>query len=498
MAKKSSIDTIANILTEGSFKIVPMNRNRLVDKNGLPLEQWKISHYGLTGATVSENRPILKRGQLLQCIDGYHNDGTIRVMVDKRTDFMLGNRPKNSIDVILENLEEDNPSKQALEAVMKEAEAKELQKKIDRVNKICSFHERLTSLVKQNFVIGRSAGGIEREINEDFPFFGEPIALKILNPLRLKSPKINSKTWDLEGIYYDFGEPDKSNVLIPSNNLLPLVHNDNNLYDNTLWTGMSAIWPILSIAQANSYINDEDIPESAKSMWAKFGFVYVGDKNADSMDKFEKNAKIGTLFYHNNPNLDAKIFDLKSDLRELTDVRMSNMKAMCINFGFPMFLLFEDSANFATAKEVMQGFKAGVLERDRTWLRNFLERYWYDPILADHLGITDLKDLLKEKIKIKAAFDDVNFETRRDIAEVDIELKNAGVMLPIDIAKDCELAPEIIERLEKFSADEQVALQMEKQRKEVEAIGKVPAGASGAKKPVSSTNTPVKKKKTGV
>ncbi len=479
-AKASAIQAINDILTEGSFKIIAVNPQRLLDDKDISL-------YGRTGNTVSQGHSILKRGQLLQCIDGYHNDGTLRVMVDKRTDFMLGNRPKYSVDPN-EDVLVDDLTEQALEAVMKKAEVKELKLKVNKINKRVWFHERLTSLVKQNFVVGRAAGGIERELNEDFPNFGEPMALKVLNPLRLKSPKINQRTWELEGIHYDFGEPDKSNVLIPSNNLLPLWHNDHNLYDNTMYTGFSAIWPILSIAQANTYINDEDIPESAKSLWAKFGFVYVGDKNADSMDKFEKNAKVGTLFYHNNPMLEAKIFDMKQDIRELTDVRMANMKAMCINFGFPMFLLFEDSANFATAKEVMQGYKAGVLERDRTWLRNFLEKYWYDPILADHLKLDDLDDLLDAKIKIKAAFDDVNFETRRDIAETDIQYLNANVMLPIDLARNAELAPEIIERLEQFDDNEQMADRMQKLKNEANPPQKL--GENG--KPQDTGIKPVK------
>ena len=480
MSKASAIQRINDILTEGSFKIVPMNPQRL-------LEDKAISLYGRTGNTVSQGHSILKRGQLLQCIDGYHNDGTLRVMVDKRTDFMLGNRPKYSVDPN-EDVLVDDLTEQALEAIMKKSEVKELKLKINKINKRVWFHERLTSLVKQNFVIGRAAGGIERILNDDFPVFGEPMALKVLNPLRLKSPKINQRTWELEGIYYDFGEPDKSNVLIGANNLLPLWHNDHNLYDNTMYTGFSAIWPILSIAQANTYINDEDIPESAKSLWAKFGFVYVGDKNADSMSKFEKNAKVGTLFYHNNPMLDAKIFDMKQDIRELTDVRMANMKAMCINFGFPMFLLFEDSANFATAKEVMQGYKAGVLERDRTWLRNFLEKYWYDPILADHLKLDNLDDLLDAKIKVKAAFDDVNFETRRDIAETDIQYLNANVMLPIDLARNAELSPEIIERLEQFDDNEQMADRMQKLKNEANPPQKL--GENG--KPQDTGIKPVK------
>lgn len=452
---------IEKILNGGDFQIV-LAQDGSLDRDR---KDRKVSHYGLAGSSIDNTKPILKRSQLLQCIDAYMNDGTVRAMINKRTDFILGNRTKYLIEPN-EDTDMSANETQALEAVLSEQEINELKIKINRINKRVNFHEKLVNLVVQNFILGRSAGGIERDLNEDFPTFGEPVALKVLNGLRLKNPSIDSRTWELDGIFYDFGVKDKTNVLIPSNNLLPMWFNDHNLYDNSLYTGMSAVWPILSLAQANGYINDEDVPESTKSLWAKYGFVYVGDKNPDSMAKFEKNAKVGTLFFHNNPQLDTKLADLKNDIRELTDVRMANMKAMCINFGFPMFLLFEDSANFATAREVMQAYKAGVLERDRTWLRGFLERYWYDPILADHLKLDDLADLGNAKMKIKSAFEDINFETRKDIIDSEIPLLEQGVLLPLDVAKDIDARPEIIERLAKLDQDELTRLWLEKKKTE--------------------------------
>jgi len=125
---------------------------------------------------------------------------------------------------------------------------------------------------------------------------------------------------------------------------------------------------------------------------------------------------------------------------------------MCIDFGFPMFLLFEDTANFATAKEVMQAYRAGVLERDRTWLRGILEKYWYDPMLFDHVPeLENIEDLWKAKIKIKAAFEDINFETKKDVIEGGEKLINLGVYDVIDLAREIDARPEIIERLESMA-----------------------------------------------
>ena len=458
MPQKTTKEKILEYIDDANFEIIPYSYG--LDRQK---KERKISYYGLYASTINDTKPILKRSQLLQCVDAYMNDGTVRAMVNKRVDFILGNRPKYLIEPAFKPDMMTKEEQQSLEVIMSSQEIIQLKRKFDRVNKRVSFHEKITNLVTQNFILGRSAGGIERKKHKYG--FGEPTSLKVLNGLRLKNPIINEDNWELEGINYDFGG-DKNNEPIEINKLLPMWYNDHNLYDNTLYTGMSPVWSILSIAQANTYINDEDIPESCKSLWAKYGFIYVGDKNPDSMTKFRENAKVGTLFFHNNKDLEPKLADLKNDLSELTDVRMANMKAMCINFGFPMFLLFEDTANFATAVQVMQAYKSGVLERDRTWLRGFLERYWYDPMLADSLGLTRIDDVNDQLIKCKAAFDDIVFETRKDIVDSDIPLLEQGVLMPLDVAKDIQAKPEVIERLSKLNEDELTRIWLEGKRKE--------------------------------
>ena len=137
--------------------------------------------------------------------------------------------------------------------------------------------------------------------------------------------------------------------------------------------------------------------------------------------------------------------------------------------SLPMFLLFEDTANFATANQVMQVYKAGMLKRYRTWFQGILEKHWYDPMLADHLNI-DLKDVISADIKIKAIFPDINFETRKEILEGDQIAANLGVLNKVDIAKDIG-REDIVPRLELEMAQEKQEDQMindavQKQREE--------------------------------
>jgi hypothetical protein len=137
---------------------------------------------------------------------------------------------------------------------------------------------------------------------------------------------------------------------------------------------------------------------------------------------------------------------LGRDPHELTDVRIANGKYICQCMNLPLFLMYEDTANFATANQTMLVYKSGILKRYRTWLQGILEDYWYDTILADHLGV-EVKDVLSMPIKIKAIFADINFETRDVIINADKILNDMGVMNETDVAKDID-RPDIVRRLE--------------------------------------------------
>ena len=70
-----------------------------------------------------------------------------------------------------------------------------------------------------------------------------------------------------------------------------------------------------------------------------------------------------------------------------------------------------------------------------SWLQNVLEKYWYDPILADFYGVP-VEEVVSQEVKIKPIFEDINFETRLEIIEGCQSLVNMGVYNPIDVARD--------------------------------------------------------------
>lgn len=247
------------------------------------------------------------------------------------------------------------------------------------------------------------------------------MALRHLNTRRIADVQIDEQTTNFKGFFYDEGDTlgtssrtarrtarFDSHRFIKATDVIAGFHDDKNLYDNTYYSGMSVIWPILSVSQSDDVINDEDIPEITGNLGAKFGFVYAGTNDETKIAEITDLIADKGWLVHGNPELTAQVEDLGRDPMELPSVRNANAKYMCMCMNLPLFLLFEDRANFATANQTMQVYKQGVLKRYRTWLQGILEDYWYDLILADHLGI-ELQDVIAMPIKIKAIFPDINF-----------------------------------------------------------------------------------------
>jgi len=397
-----------------------------------PSRKWntqKISRRGLAASAESQQRSILTRAQLLQCADAYTNHGILRTCIDKFVDLIHGDRSKFTIELSEELTEFATQAEiEAQRSILGSQEVQNLRQKIIRTNKKVELHDRSVKWLISCFVFGRSVMGIEREVRTDeWPIYGQPIALKNLNSIRIVDVKINPKTYGFDGYYYDFGVSGQSRVFLPSKDLIPLWFDDNNLYDNTMFSGISPIWPLINITQTDIIINDEDLPESAKQMWAKTGFVYTGTGKASVTNRFKDQFEAGTILFHNQEKLKAELLDLGRDIRELTGTRKENAMYILQALNFPLFFMFEDVPNHATAQESLAAFKAGTLKRYRTWIKNTLEKYWYDPIMADHLGLP-IESVLEQKYKINATFEDITFDTFKDKSDSIIALLNAGII----------------------------------------------------------------------
>ena len=401
---------------------------------------------------TSANKPqsVLNIEQLHQCGRAYINNGIVRTVIDKTVYYT---NPERSLFTIEPNDElttglDDQEVRKLQEDLKNRADIKELRRKIVRVNKRVELHDNTTKLLTSAFVFGRAGLEIDKQ-NTEF-FKAEPMSLKHLTSLNIKEVTKDSKG-KLKSFEYE-EELGKSKS-ISVNNLIPAFNADNNILPNREFSGLSAVWPILEAAHVMEAIIAEDLPEITRIAHSKQGILYAGTSKKSTLRKLREELEAGTWLVHNEENLKPEVFDMSTDPMKMMEIVDALARYTCMSTSLPMFLLFEDTANFATANQVMQTYKAGMLKRHRTWFQGILEKYWYDPMLADHLGI-ELKDVISADIKIKAIFPDINFETRKEILEGDNIAANLGVLNKVDIAKDIG-REDIIPRLELEMQQEQ-------------------------------------------
>src|SRR4029078_7136163 len=139
----------------------------------------------------------------------YIDNGIVRTVVDLTVWFILGEHTKFVIEPNQELLEglDDAQIRKVQDRIAKSSSYKELRRKIVRINKRTKLHDRLTKFLTHAFIFGRAFLEIKRfDVNQDWPKYGEPEALKPLTPLRVVDVNVDDDTYEFNGIIYNFGK----------------------------------------------------------------------------------------------------------------------------------------------------------------------------------------------------------------------------------------------------------------------------------------------------
>lgn len=350
--------------------------------------------------------------------DAWRADPIIRETIERKVMFILGKRTKTALD-IAEEFPVEDLRKKALEAVMSKQEYQKAKAAIDMTNRQVKFHQRLRATVVQCKVAGRSALFIEKFEG------GRPADLKVLNAFKLGQVRIDEDTWRFKSVQYsDYAS--KEDLL--AEDLLYFTNLDYHVSPNTLHYGYSEIEGVAHISECNRMIDEMDLKEINRSLWAGFGLIKFKTKNDAEMESFisKFDPAIWTAI---NQDVDIEVHQIAHDLEKLVSERTENDKRIIRALGVPLFLMgYEDVPTRATAHEVLLGWRESVLEDQRTWLRDMLEPQWYDTLLMQELNVKDISEI---KVKVKQVFEDITFESLKDKADALLPLYKAGI-IPLD------------------------------------------------------------------
>jgi hypothetical protein len=445
------------------------------------------------------------KGRLINC---FLFDPIVNEAIRVRVSHLLGSG--HAINFYPDNgvvYESQQAAQTALSAVITDIEQKALRDFIFKVEtKVCRLDEHLYPAVIQSFVGGRSA--LYYELAKKNNAYGLPencpVAIKPLHFSYLGQVKVDVNTWDLDSVEYKdtIFESQKTqdqidkglNYYIPANRLIYLTREDEHITPNDYLYGKSIIQPILSMSETLRFITEEDLPELNKSQWAGSGFFeFTGMANDDIqqvLDDIEPGINIGfnqPVKYTPIP-AQGNIGTIIAELQEL-------LQFMLIKLKVPTYLMNrEQVTNRATTETISQIWQITTLESDRDWLRERLQRQWYDPLIELKTGIRAF-DL---KYKIVLEFQQKVFSDILSKAQAIVLLINALVISRIEGREMLGLGPldESIQGLGSLNPLDQKAVNDVLARVNQVATNQLQTANSNVSGLDLQTTNPIKKAKT--
>lgn len=401
--------------------------------------------------------------------DAWRADPTVRRAINKKVQFILGKRPISVLDTKKEYTGFEDMKKKAFDKVVGNKEYQDMKTDFDSLNKKIGLRRFLKSALVQCKVLGRSALFVEKDPD------GMPAELKLLNCFKLGQVRANNDSWRFESVQYeDNNEPDN---ILDAQDLLYFTNIDYHISPDTLYYGYSDIEPIAHVSENNRIIDEIDIKEINRGLWASFGVVNFETKNDAEIQTFLRDYKPGT-WIGTNLGIKVDVKELKHDLKDLIDERNENEKRILRGVGMPVFMNgFEDVTNRATSLTVAQIWKEGDLEDDRSDLRDQIEPQWCETYVLNYLGIKTEKQLQDLDVKIKMEFEDIVFETLGEKVDALVPLYNLGFIGPERFLKMVGLE----DVADEVKTEQEKRLKfIIQQQKELASVGGITAGSGGS------------------
>jgi hypothetical protein len=341
-----------------------------------------------------------------------------------------GMLPNNPMRDELEEETDEMFGDDDIQSPLDERQLRELYRFIFDVNRRVQFDGKVKSALTQAYIYGRAALLIETDAQ------GIPIDLKLLNSKKLETVYVDPETWKLVAV--DYADRPKEQPLL-AEEIIYFANQDYHISPDTLWYGLSRIETIVHVSETNQLLDEIDLKEGARSMWAGSGVIKFPPDTPDYLvEEFVSGFYPGT-WNATSQNVQIDTYNLKLDYVSLTNARNENDRRIIRGLGIPAFLVgFEQISNRATAEEVMISWHESELDSERTWIQTVLEPQWFDPLVEKRFPeLIQLKNdpnrVLSGKaspLRIKLDFTNISFETMKEKSEAVIPMFDRGLATP--------------------------------------------------------------------
>jgi hypothetical protein len=378
---------------------------------------------------------------------------------------------------------------------LSEQELRELYRMISDINHSVKFDAQVKAALVQAYVYGRSALFMETDQ------YGVPTELKLLNPKKLETVYVDPESWKLVAVDY---ADRKENEPLLAEEIIYFANQDYHISPDTLYYGYSRIEPVVHVSETNQLLDEIDLKEGARSMWAGAGVIkFPPDTPDDLVDEFISGFHPGT-WNGTSQSVQIDTYNLKLDYIALTNARVENDRRIIRGLGVPQFLVgFENISNRATSEEVMISWHESELDAERTWLQDVLEPQWFQYLVnLRHPNLMQTKNDSKylmsgnyAPVRIRLDFQNISFETIREKSEAIVPLFDRGLATPekaLEVLRWSDQLPAVLAELERREMEKERAFQLEfelkKERAESYKLSRIQEGVEERRRNEKSTS----------
>lgn len=373
------------------------NSNPFVNKNSTPkIAQFNLSNTNNLQSMVPKYRNIFgqnnkakiprlkapyRKRDLDRFEDAVRSDGTVRLALSKKWNFILGAHISVSLDVNKE-YQSDEERAQALNAIMAYEPYIKARDKANEILRRTNFRKIIHSGGIQSSTYGRSCAEIVRDKNTN-----RIVRLNLVNSKLLGDVEVDPETWEFLGVHYR--DLPKTEDLLEKENIIYITRNDHHISPGSMYYGLSDLEPVIDGSETKRIIKQEDLKEIARSLWAGFGWLLFKDPNITytQMEAIVNTMKPGGWFA-TDQNVELKVEAIAKDAPILLQIINEMNLETARDLSVPSPLVgYENSQNYSNLVQTLISWKESDLDAERRWLTALIEEQLLDEIFRTELEI---------------------------------------------------------------------------------------------------------------
>ncbi|HET9773491.1 MAG TPA: hypothetical protein VFP25_00765 [Nitrososphaeraceae archaeon] len=317
--------------------------------------------------------------------DCIRSDGTVRLGVSKKWNFILGAHIAASLDVNKE-FQNDDERANALNAVMSYEPYIKARDKANEILRRTNFRKVIHSAGVQASTYGRSC--VEKVKD---PSTNRLVRLNILNSKLLGDVEVDPNTWEFLGVHYR--DLPKNEDLLEKENIIYLTRNDHHISPGSMYYGLSDLEPVIDGSETKRIIKQEDLKEIARALWAGFGWLLFKDPNIShtQMEAIVNTMKAGGWFA-TDQNVELKVQEIAQNAPMLLDIINEMNLETARDLAIPSPLVgYENKQNYSNLVQTLISWKESDLDAERRWLTALIEEQLLDEIFRNELQIQGIE-----------------------------------------------------------------------------------------------------------